>query len=97
MAPVESIQAVTPAAAAASQSDAKLRDAAKQFESVLVEQLAKQLQETAKPADDEDGESAASGFYAQLLPGALAQGVSDAGGLGLADQIYRSLKQKASS
>jgi Rod binding domain-containing protein len=30
-------------------------------------------------------------MYKQMLPGALAQGISDAGGVGLADQLYRSL------
>jgi Rod binding domain-containing protein len=90
-------QSTTPAAAVA--RDPKLWDAAKQFEQVLVEQLTKQLQETAQPAGDEgedgdDGKSAVSGFYSQLLPGALAQGVSDAGGLGLAQQLYDSMAQK---
>src|SRR3954471_20109059 len=94
MTSVGNIQPSTTAAAPTSR-DAKLWDAAKQFESVLVEQLAKQMQETAQPAESEDGDgqSAASGFYTQMLPGALAQGVSDGGGLGLAQQLYDSMKQ----
>jgi Rod binding domain-containing protein len=93
---VENIQPVTPAAPA--RRDAKLWDAAKQFEQVLVEQLAKQLQETAQPAEgdgeDGDGQTALSGLYTQMLPGALAQGVADGGGLGLAQQLYDSMAQR---
>src|SRR5436190_8342878 len=96
---VKNIQPVT--AAAPAKRDAKLWDAAKQFEQVLVEQLAKQLQETAQPAEgdsdaDGGGQSAVSGMYTQMLPGALAQGVSDGGGLGLAQQLYDSMATKES-
>lgn len=68
------------------------------FEKVLVEQLTKQLD----PSSNDDGSSTddsgdgsgsdgTTAMYGQMLPGALAQGISDAGGVGLADQLYRSL------
>jgi Rod binding domain-containing protein len=95
---ISNVQGTTPAAASAQKRDPKLWDAAKQFESVLVEQLAQQMQQTAQPSDDDSGDdastSAADGVYTQMLPGALARGVSDAGGLGLAQQIYDSMAQK---
>jgi hypothetical protein len=50
------------------------------FERQLVAQLAKQLTATA-------GESAGSGPYAQLLPDALADAITAAGGLGLAGDL----------
>src|SRR4051795_2860155 len=99
MAGIDNIQssgAVTPVAATAPARDSKLWDAARQFEQVLTEQLAKQLQATAQPSDDDasgdddggnsttGGQDAVSSMYTQMLPGALAQSVSDGGGLGLA-------------
>ena len=112
MAGIESIQgtaAVTPVAATAPARDAKLWDAAKQFESVLTEQLAKQLQSTTQPSEDDSdddsggddggsttgGQDAVTNMYAQMLPGALAQSVSAGGGLGLAQKLYDSMVQKA--
>jgi Rod binding domain-containing protein len=110
MAGLENIQpstAVTPVSPTAPARDAKLWDAAKQFEQVLTEQLAKQLQATAQPSDDDSGDDdsgdstsggqdAVSNMYTQMLPGALAQSVSDGGGLGLglAQKLYDSMAQK---
>jgi Rod binding domain-containing protein len=102
---IQGVSALAPTAAV--ESDSKLKDAAKQFEQVLVEQLAQQLEQTAQPADDGSddggggdggssavgGQDAVSTMYTQLLPGALAQGVAHAGGLGLAQQLYDSMKQ----
>jgi Rod binding domain-containing protein len=108
MAGIENIQSttsVTPVATAPAR-DSKLWDAAKQFEQVLTEQLAKQLQATAQPSDGDDsgdddgadsttgGQDAVSNMYTQMLPGALAQAVSSGGGLGLAQKLYDSMAQK---
>jgi Rod binding domain-containing protein len=72
----------------------KLYATALAFEQVLVEQLTKQLDPTqsgeASSDDSSDGDGTTA-LYGQMLPGALAQGISDAGGVGLADQLYRSL------
>jgi Rod binding domain-containing protein len=111
MAGIENIQsssAVTPVSATAPAArDAKLWDAAKQFEQVLTEQLAKQLQATAQPSQDDDSgdddsgddsttgaQDAVSNMYTQMLPGALSQAVSAGGGLGLAQKLYDSMAQK---
>jgi Rod binding domain-containing protein len=72
----------------------KLYATALAFEKVLVEQLTKQLdtsQNGDSSSDDESGSDGTTAMYKQMLPGALAQGISDAGGVGLADQLYRSL------
>ena len=99
---IQGVSGVQPVSAASpAKRDPKLWDAAKQFEQVLVEQLALQLQDTAQPSTDDSGDDdgdtagqdAVSGMYRQKLPGALAQGVSDGGGLGLAQQLYDSMKQ----
>jgi hypothetical protein len=54
--------------------------AALAFETQLVSQLAKQLSTTA-------GSAMQDGPYAQLLPDALADSITQAGGLGLARQM----------
>lgn len=72
----------------------KLYATALAFEKVLVEQLTKQLdtsQNGDSSSDEESGSDGTTAMYKQMLPGALAQGISDAGGVGLADQLYRSL------
>ena len=60
------------------------------FERLLVAQLAQRLAATAQP-DDGSGD-AAGGAYREMLPDALADGVASAGGLGLADDLYRTLR-----
>jgi Rod binding domain-containing protein len=68
--------------------------AALAFERQLVEQLTQQLASTTKgTGDDEDGSSAATEHYRQMLPGVLADSVMQAGGLGLARQVAQGLKE----
>ena len=62
-----------------------------QFESVLTEQLAQAI----VPSKDDDSsasEDGSSSVYQQMLPQAFAQGVTKAGGLGLARELYEALK-----
>jgi Rod binding domain-containing protein len=60
-----------------------------QFESVLTEQLAQAI----VPAkDDSSSDGGSSSLYEQLVPQAFAQGVTGAGGLGLAHDLYEALK-----
>jgi hypothetical protein len=79
--------------------------AALAFEGTLIEQLSKALVATSglpaqgEPSEEEAGSSeeaapgaqASSGLLSSLLPQALAGGVVDAGGLGLAAQLTREL------
>jgi Rod binding domain-containing protein len=67
-----------------------------QFEQLLVEQLTQQLDLTGG-AGGSDGSSsdATTSLFAQMLPNALAQGVTGAGGLGLAGELYNSLATQA--
>jgi Rod binding domain-containing protein len=73
------------------------------FEQMLVEQLTQQL-DTSNPNGDgssdgsdsgdgtDDGSSdATSAMYTQMLPSAFAQSITGAGGIGLADELYKSL------
>ena len=68
------------------------------FEKVLVEQLTKELdpsqnagQSSDDSSDDGSSDDGTTAMYQQMLPGAFAQGITDAGGLGLANELYRSL------
>lgn len=65
------------------------------FERQLVTQLAKQPADTAKA--DDAGSPAATQTYRQMLPDALADAVTQSGGLGLARGIYDATKPPGAS
>ena len=74
----------------------KTYTAALGFERVLVEQLAKAMNDTAQnpETDADNGADAATTTYGDLLPGALADGIIAGGGLGLASQLVPGLQQQ---
>lgn len=77
----------------------KLYSTALQFEQVLVQQLLQQVDFTGSDSSDDsdDGSSGDDGttsLYTQMLPDALAQGITNGGGLGLAGSIYDSLARQ---
>ena len=64
------------------------------FERQLVEQLTQTLADTTKASGSgEDGSSAATDSYKQMLPGVMADSIMSAGGLGLARSIAENLKE----
>jgi Rod binding domain-containing protein len=68
------------------------------FERQLVEQLTQSMADTTKAQQSgndsgDDGSSAATDSYQQMLPGAMADSIMSAGGLGLARTIAQSLKE----
>jgi Rod binding domain-containing protein len=79
-----------------SKTDQDNYKSALQFERQLVEQLTQSLADTTKAQggdeDSDDGSSAATDSYKQMLPGAMADSVMAAGGLGLARTIAQNLK-----
>jgi Rod binding domain-containing protein len=82
--------------------DKKAYEAALGFERMLLGELTKSLADTAKPAgsdasdDSGDGtQDAASSMYMQMLPDQLADAVTSAGGLGLAQSFYKSIKERS--
>jgi Rod binding domain-containing protein len=85
--------------------DKKAYQAALGFERMLLGELTKSLADTAKPAgtdDSDDGGSdgggtqdAASSMYMQMLPDQLADAVTSAGGLGLAQSFYQTIKERS--
>jgi Rod binding domain-containing protein len=67
------------------------------FEQQLTQQLTQSLADSADSSssgDDDSGDATAS-MYKQMLPDAMSQGVTDAGGLGLARVIYDQLRLQA--
>lgn len=62
------------------------------FERQLVEQLTQSLADSAKGSGD-DGSSAATNSYKDMLPGVMADSIISSGGLGLARTIAQNLKE----
>jgi len=74
---------------------ARLYSGALAFEQQLTQQLAQSLADSADSmgsGDDEDSGDATTSMYKQMLPDAMSQGVTAAGGLGLARVIYDQLR-----
>lgn len=75
--------------------NSKLADAAKQFESLMIEQLLKPFndKETSWKTDDESsgGSDTLMGFGVQSMAGAIAKG----GGLGIARQITEKIARES--
>jgi Rod binding domain-containing protein len=85
----------------------KLYTAALSFEQQLTQQLAQSLTSTLQDpsagtdgtdgtdgsdgSDDSSGADSSTTMLQQMLPDALAQGMTQAGGLGLAQQLYEAL------
>jgi len=82
---------------AGTKSDQDNYKAALQFERQLVEQLTQSLSDSTKAeqgsSDSEDGSSAATDSYKQMLPGVMADSIMSSGGLGLARTIAQNLQE----
>jgi len=72
----------------------QLYETALQFEQVLVEQLTQQIDFSGSSDDGSDGSDSTTQIYDQMLPDALAQGITNGGGIGLAGTIYNSLARQ---
>jgi Rod binding domain-containing protein len=67
------------------------------FERMLTEQLTKTMSTSASALGggedgEEGGETAATAAYKDMLPGQLADAVTNAGGLGLAHDLYLTMR-----
>ncbi|HET6182056.1 MAG TPA: rod-binding protein [Acetobacteraceae bacterium] len=76
---------------AASGPPDKLRVAAQQFEAMTIGELLKPVFATVDSADGPFGGGAGEAAFRPMLVDAIAQKIEAAGGIGLADGIYRSL------
>ncbi len=75
-----------------SKEDKQAFRAALGFEHALLTQLTKSMADTAK-SEEQDGESAATQMYKDMLPERLADSMISGGGIGLAENLYRSVRQ----
>lgn len=89
VAPVGPASAAEPAAPRT--PDAKTVHAAKAFERVMLEQLTKEMAASAAPEDAGDGASAATNAYRDMLPAAMADALTQSGGIGIATQLQATL------
>lgn len=71
-------------------ADAKVREAALQFEGIMVRQLLQPLEKSL--AGGMGGEGGASPMVGGMIVNSLSQSIIDGGGLGLADIIEESLR-----
>ena len=81
---------------AGSKADQDNYKAGLSFERQLVEQLTQVMADTTKAQGSDaadDGSSAASDSYKDMLPGVMADSIMAAGGLGLARTIAQNLKE----
>jgi Rod binding domain-containing protein len=77
--------------AASRSSEAESAKAAKAFERVMLEQLTKEMAASAAPEDAGDGASAATNAYRDMLPSAMADALSQSGGIGIAAQLQATM------
>jgi Rod binding domain-containing protein len=91
MTPIGAINSATSSAAAkADAPDPKLLKAAKDFESIFVRQMLKQLEKTTAAGAGTQA-SAGEKTYGSMIVDTLSDSIQKAGGLGLADVIARSM------
>ena len=65
------------------------------FEHSLLQQLTKTMFKSAEGAEggeDAEGESAATSAYKDMMPGTLADAVTNAGGIGMAEDLYKTMR-----
>ena len=62
------------------------------FEHSLLQQLTKTMFKSAEGGEDSEGESAATSAYKDMMPGTLADAVTNAGGIGLAEDLYKTMR-----
>jgi peptidoglycan hydrolase FlgJ len=86
------ISSHTPAAVSSTPAalDPRIQKAARDFEAIFVRQMLKSVEKTTAAGA---GTQAAAGenTYGSMIVGALSDAISNAGGLGLADEISKSL------
>ena len=65
------------------------------FEHSLLQQLTKTMFKSAEGGEggeESEGESAATSAYKDMMPGTLADAVTNAGGIGLAEDLYKTMR-----
>jgi flagellar protein FlgJ len=86
--------APSPTAQAGARENERLKGACEDFESIFVDFMLQQMRRTV-PQNDLFGGGRAEQIYTSMMDSELAKSISRQRGLGLADQMYRQLIDKA--
>lgn len=73
-------------------TDEELMKVCKDFETYMIEQVIKAMEETVK--DDEESSTSYMNMFGDKLTNSYAQAISDQGELGLAQMLYESMKRQ---
>jgi Rod binding domain-containing protein len=76
-----------------STTDKQTYQAALGFERQLLTQLTQSMVDTTQNEDDSDSSDAVTQAYNQMLPDQLADSLISGGGTGLAENLYRALRE----
>ena len=80
-----------------SDGDEKMLEACKEFEAYMIEQVYKQMEKTTKMfSDDKDSSTSYDTMFGDMRVQEMAKRATDQGGIGLAQQLYESMKRQAS-
>ena len=77
-----------------SAEDKRTYQAAMGFERMLLTQLTQRLTTALEASSRDERGGSAIGAYSQMLSDTLADGVARGGGLGLAEDLYRSMRRQ---
>lgn len=72
-------------------TDEELMDACKSFESYLVTQVIKQVKSSVAKSEDDEGEY--MNYFGDMLYEKYAQDITETGDLGIAQQLFESMKR----
>ena len=91
---VEGDQSSQATAGMGKQQNAKLVDAAQQFEAMLMQEMLKPMRSGQDSWDEEKRDDSASDTISSFGTEAVAKAISKAGGLGIAKQVIRQVTQE---
>jgi Rod binding domain-containing protein len=66
------------------------------FERMLVKQLTKSLTDSAAVGGGEDGKSGSPAAYREMISDGIADAITQGGGIGLAQDLYKQVRPEAS-
>lgn len=72
-------------------TDEQMMDACKSFESYLVQQVMKQVKNSVAKSEEDEGEYMA--YFGDMLYEKYAEDITESGELGIAQQLYESMKR----
>jgi Rod binding domain-containing protein len=90
---ISSLPAVLPAEVRnGTTEDKKAYSAALGFESMLVKQLTKSLTDSTAIGGGEDGQSGSPAAYREMISDGIADAITQGGGIGLAQDLYKQVR-----